>query len=183
MLRRPQQPSAPRKHKSTHSPHQNPSRKNTQSKHHPNTSLHHSINNKQSSRLNQRLPYLFRIPLNRFGDVIYIVTPVALNGSLGESAEYATRFDNSKGMSKVFLSMLHLTGTFSYILSKSFSYTELQATEKFPKRDRFSRSLDSPTYCRSSSYRMLRKFFGETKARDNITNLITSVLDEYLNLD
>ena len=53
---------------------------------------------KQSSRLNQKLPYLFRIPLNRFGDVIYIVTPVALNGSLGESAEYATRFDDSNGM-------------------------------------------------------------------------------------
>ena len=57
----------------------------------------------QSSVLNQRKPYLFHIPFNRYGDVIYVVTPVALNGSLGVSAEYATRFDDSKGMAIIIL--------------------------------------------------------------------------------
>ena len=95
VLRRPPQKKQPKQHDSV--PHI-PTR-TSHSQHHPSPPVNISEpHHKQSSRLNQKLPYLFRIPLNRFGDVIYIVTPVALNGSLGESAEYATRFDDSKGM-------------------------------------------------------------------------------------
>ena len=63
--------------------------------------------NQQSTESGQNVPfYGFNFQPDKENELVYMLTPIALNGTKGEVGEIYKRFDDTRGTEKKFISLM-----------------------------------------------------------------------------